>query len=776
MQASRRVLRGWPSRGGARASTLAGCGGDDEDRLIVYSGRTSEPDRPAPRAVLRGDRHRHRRPLRRLGRPRPAHRARRATDARPTSSSPRAPGAVGFLDEAGRLPTCPRTCSSWSARTTPRRTAAGSASPAGCASLVYNTDLVDAADLPDSVLDLTDPSTPARSASPRRTARSRTSSPRSAPSSATTRPPAWLEGMAANDAPTYANNMAIVEAVGRGEVADGPGQPLLHERAQAEDPDLAGREPLLRRRRPRLDAAGHGSVGPRRSRPGRGRRGAGRVPALRRGPGVLRRGDLRVPAGRRRRARPRPCRRSTRWRPTRVDLDELGGGLERTTELIDGVASTAESYPDRRRRAVADPGPARRRSAGWRGTAPPALVAACAVIGLLFAAPFAYLVVESLSGDEDLGALYVLPDDRARCAHADARRGHGGERRGGGHRAGLADHPDRRPPPPAVGRPGAPCPSCSRRSWRRWPSWRRWRRAACSTSARPGSGVDPVRPEGFGGAWLVLTLFTYPYVLLPVAARLAALPPSLEESARLLGRRPFAVFRTVVLPQAWGAIAAGTLLVFLYTVSDFGAVVAAALRHADPGHLRQPRARPGPVPRAGAAAGRGRPGRRGGGARRGPPPRRAGRAGSARPPPRRAIAAGPARAAGGGRRAPCWRPAVAVALVGPLASLGLWAWRGLTGDGSRLAGSGGTALSDLADPGRQHRRDQPRDRARRGRRAAAGRLPHRPAPGAGRATSPTRSSSAGSPCPASSSPFAVVFWALRAAGGRLGLYQTLRRC
>jgi iron(III) transport system permease protein len=78
--------------------------------------------------------------------------------------------------------------------------------------------------------------------------------------------------------------------------------------------------------------------------------------------------------------------------------------------------------------------------------------------------------------------------------------------------------------------------------------------------------------RGFGGAWLVLTLFTYPYVYLPVAARLAALPPSLEESARLLGRRPGAVFRTVVLPQASGAIWAGALLVFLYTISDFGAV------------------------------------------------------------------------------------------------------------------------------------------------------------------------------------------------------------
>lgn len=80
------------------------------------------------------------------------------------------------------------------------------------------------------------------------------------------------------------------------------------------------------------------------------------------------------------------------------------------------------------------------------------------------------------------------------------------------------------------------------------------------------------RVRGFWWAFVVLTLLSYPYVMLPVAARLAALPPSLEESARALGRRPVAVFRTVVLPQVRGAIAAGGLLVFLYVVSEFGAV------------------------------------------------------------------------------------------------------------------------------------------------------------------------------------------------------------
>jgi len=86
-------------------------------------------------------------------------------------------------------------------------------------------------------------------------------------------------------------------------------------------------------------------------------------------------------------------------------------------------------------------------------------------------------------------------------------------------------------------------------------------------------GIDSLPDmNGFRGAWLVLTLFTFPYVYLPVAARMASLPPSLEESARLLGRSPWGVFRTVVLPQVSSAIWAGALLVFLYTISDWGAV------------------------------------------------------------------------------------------------------------------------------------------------------------------------------------------------------------
>jgi iron(III) transport system permease protein len=77
---------------------------------------------------------------------------------------------------------------------------------------------------------------------------------------------------------------------------------------------------------------------------------------------------------------------------------------------------------------------------------------------------------------------------------------------------------------------------------------------------------------GFGGAWLVLTLFTYPLVLIPLRGALKRIDPQLEDAARAMGRRPLEVFTSVVLPQLWPVLAAGGLLVALYVVSDFGAV------------------------------------------------------------------------------------------------------------------------------------------------------------------------------------------------------------
>jgi iron(III) transport system permease protein len=203
-------------------------------------------------------------------------------------------------------------------------------------------------------------------------------------------------------------------------------------------------------------------------------------------------------------------------------------------------------------------------------------------------------------------------------------------------------------------------------------------------------GIEGARPEGFWGAWLVLTLFTTPYVLLPVAARLAALPPSLEESARLLGRRPAAVFRTVVLPQVRGAIGAGALLVFLYALSDFGVVVLLrydTLTRAIYTNRTLDRDQSVALSLLLAALAVGVVALERAVARRHPVAQGARSTRPLQVPLRRWRVPALALVVG-------W---VVVALGGPLASLGLWAWRGLTGETSSLAGGDG-GLGDLVDP------------------------------------------------------------------------------
>lgn len=86
-------------------------------------------------------------------------------------------------------------------------------------------------------------------------------------------------------------------------------------------------------------------------------------------------------------------------------------------------------------------------------------------------------------------------------------------------------------------------------------------------------GVERL-PElyGFPGALLALTLSTYAYVFLLVAAALRSLDPALEEAARALGHSRWQSFRRVTLPALRPSIGTGSLLVALYALADFGAV------------------------------------------------------------------------------------------------------------------------------------------------------------------------------------------------------------
>ena len=148
------------------------------------------------------------------------------------------PGAVGFLDEQGMLSELDPALLD----RVDEQFRAGDGQWIGLSGrvrvLVYNTELVEESELPDTVLELTDERYAGRVAV--------------APNNGSFQDfvtamrlelgdevaTEWLDGMAANDAPTYSNNTAIVEAVTRGEVPMGLVNHYYLERSLAEDPDL----------------------------------------------------------------------------------------------------------------------------------------------------------------------------------------------------------------------------------------------------------------------------------------------------------------------------------------------------------------------------------------------------------------------------------------------------------------------------------------------------------------------------------------------------------
>jgi iron(III) transport system substrate-binding protein len=149
------------------------------------------------------------------------------------------PGAVGFLDSEGLLTKLPDDVTGL----VPEGDAASDGTWVGLSgrvrTLVYNTDLVDPDDLPDSVLDLTtDPELAGQVAvAPTNGSfqdfvtvlRMRVGEAETG---------AFLQALADGDAPTFSDNTAIVEAVGRGEVAMGLVNHYYVFVARAQDPDL----------------------------------------------------------------------------------------------------------------------------------------------------------------------------------------------------------------------------------------------------------------------------------------------------------------------------------------------------------------------------------------------------------------------------------------------------------------------------------------------------------------------------------------------------------
>jgi len=84
-------------------------------------------------------------------------------------------------------------------------------------------------------------------------------------------------------------------------------------------------------------------------------------------------------------------------------------------------------------------------------------------------------------------------------------------------------------------------------------------------------GIESI-PSIYGlfGATLVITLYTYPYVFITTRAALKSLDTQLIDAARTLKHTKWEAFKRVTFPQIRPAIAAGSLLVALYALSDFG--------------------------------------------------------------------------------------------------------------------------------------------------------------------------------------------------------------
>jgi iron(III) transport system substrate-binding protein len=148
------------------------------------------------------------------------------------------PGAIGYLDGKDRL----RPIDDGVIGLAQERFRADDGRWAGVSGrvrvLVYNTDLVDKADLPTSVFDMTDPKyrgkvalAPANSSF-----QDFVTAMRELEGDERTRE--WLDGMHANDARAYASNTPIVEAVSRGEIPMGLVNHYYLEQARSEDPGV----------------------------------------------------------------------------------------------------------------------------------------------------------------------------------------------------------------------------------------------------------------------------------------------------------------------------------------------------------------------------------------------------------------------------------------------------------------------------------------------------------------------------------------------------------
>jgi len=216
-------------------SALAGCTQDDGTRITVYSGRQADLIQPlleqfSSETGIKVDF-------------KPGDSGELALlieqegDASPADVFlSQSPGAMGYLDAAGRLRPLPTEV----LELVPEAYRAPDGDFVGTSgrvrTLVYNTDQLTEDELPASVLDLADPTWEGRvGVAPENASfQDFVTAMRAEIGDEATQ--AWLDGLAAN-ARTYANTQAIVEAVGRGEIEVGLVNHYYNVRALQNDPD-----------------------------------------------------------------------------------------------------------------------------------------------------------------------------------------------------------------------------------------------------------------------------------------------------------------------------------------------------------------------------------------------------------------------------------------------------------------------------------------------------------------------------------------------------------
>jgi iron(III) transport system substrate-binding protein len=149
------------------------------------------------------------------------------------------PGSTGFLDSKGRLTPVDESVLDL----VPERFRADDGRWVGVSGrvrvLVYNPDAVAESALPQSVFDVTDERYRGRVgvAPPNASFQDFVTAMRELEGEQRTKE--WLDGLVANDVKTYPNNIAIVEAVDRGEIDMGLVNDYYLYELQAQDPDIS---------------------------------------------------------------------------------------------------------------------------------------------------------------------------------------------------------------------------------------------------------------------------------------------------------------------------------------------------------------------------------------------------------------------------------------------------------------------------------------------------------------------------------------------------------